>query len=316
MRAVSLFGSEVKFQQVVPEPTAGNGEVLVDVLLAGICETDLQLCNGYMRFSGIIGHEFVGVARSGSFMGKRVVGEINCSCQRCDWCHRGASNHCPSRSVIGILNRDGVFADTVAIPERNLHVVPDSVSNDFAVFAEPLAAALQIHRQVDLRKKRVAVLGDGRLGMLCAQSARLITDEVLVVGKHSMKLERFIKLGFSTQLLGELTHQPSFDVVIDCTGSPTGLETACAIVQPLGFVILKTTVAREHSMSLAPLVINEVTVVGSRCGPFAEALSALESNAIDLDGLISHRFAIDQAVEAMQTAASHEALKVVFDLSR
>lgn len=316
MRAVTLYNSLLTFQSNVAEPIPKHGEVLVDITLAGVCETDLQLCKGYMGFSGIIGHEFVGVARSGRFAGQRVVGEINCVCQECRWCRQGSGTHCPSRSVLGILNRDGVFADVVALPECNLHAVPDSVPNDQAVFTEPLAAALQIIQQVDLTQKKVVVLGDGRLGMLCAQAVRLMTGSVLVVGKHPEKIARFQKLGIPTELLSDLSREPAFDVVVDCTGSSSGLEVASSIVLPLGTIVLKTTVAGNHSMSLAKLVIDEVTVIGSRCGPFKKALVSLEAKAFDLDGLISHRFPIERFADAMQTAIDPAAFKVVFDLSK
>ncbi len=313
MRAISLQDSVVTFRDSAEEPIRRAGEVLVDVSLAGICETDLQLCKGYMGFSGILGHEFVGVAREGVYAGQRVVGEINCVCERCKWCVNGLGNHCPERTVLGILNRDGAFAETLLIPERNLHRVPDSVGNDQAVFTEPLAAALQISKQVDLAGKRVAVLGDGRLGILCAQATRLATESVVAVGKHPEKLARFQRLGIENVLLENLDQQASFDVVVDCTGSPTGLQVACRLVKPRGVVVLKTTVAGEHRMSLASLVINEVTVVGSRCGPFGEALSALEADAIDLSGMVSHRFAIEHGVEAMRIAGLPESFKVLID---
>ena len=316
MRAAFLKDSLLKFESGVSEPIAQQGEILVDILLAGICETDLQLCNGYMNFSGIIGHEFVGIARSGRFEGQRVVGEINCVCQQCRWCVEGAATHCPHRTVLGILNRDGAFADTISIPEVNLHPVPDSVSDEHAVLTEPLAAALQILQQIDLTNKKVAVLGDGRLGMLCAQAIRLKTDSILVVGKHCKKMDRFNQLNIQTCLLNDLKREPAFDVVIDCTGSPSGLEVASAVVVPLGTVVLKTTVARNHTLSLAELVINEITVIGSRCGPFKKALELLDSQCFNLDGLITHRFSIEDVSKAMQAAVDPDAFKVVFDLSR
>lgn len=311
MRSISLQQSELSFQANTPEPVPGDGEVIVDVRLAGICETDLQLCRGYMGFSGILGHEFIGVARSGRFEGQRVVGEINCTCQHCQWCMTGMGNHCPNRTVLGILNRDGAFADCLAIPESNLHAVPDSVSDDQAVFTEPLAAALQISKQVDLSQRRVVVLGDGRLGILCGKVAKLFTDDVCAIGKHEDKLQRFHQIGIETQILSDLRLGMDFDVVIDCTGSPTGLETACQLVKPRGTIVMKTTVAGNHSLSLASIVINEINLVGSRCGPFAEALNVIDSKDLGLDDLISHRFAIEEGILAMKTAASPDAFKVL-----
>ncbi len=314
MRAISLKQSELTYQASIAEPIPNVGEVLVDISLAGICETDLQLCKGYMSFSGILGHEFVGVARSGKYAGQRVVGEINCICSRCEWCLKDAGNHCPSRSVIGILGRDGAFADVLAIPEMNLHPVPDTVSDEQAVFVEPLAAALQVGRQVDLEKCSVAVLGDGRLGMLSAQATRLTADAVLVVGKHVEKLTRFERLGIPTVLLGALPQGASFDVVIDCTGSSSGLSLATQLVKPSGTIVMKTTVAGNHDVSLASIVINEINLVGSRCGPFDQALSVLDSDSVDLTGLISHRFSLAEIDDAMRAAVSPEAFKVILDM--
>ena len=311
MRSISLQQSELSFQANAPEPVPGDGEVLVDVRLAGICETDLQLCRGYMGFSGILGHEFVGVARSGRFKGQRVVGEINCTCQHCQLCLAGVGNHCPNRTVLGILKRDGAFADCLAIPECNLHTVPDSVSDDQAVFTEPLAAALQISKQVDLSNRRVVVLGDGRLGILCAKVVRLFTDDVFTIGKHEDKLQRFHQIGIKTQILNDFHQEADFDVVIDCTGSSTGLETACQLVRPRGTIVMKTTVAGNHSLSLASIVINEINLIGSRCGPFAEALNVIDSKDLVFDDLISHRFTIDEGILAMKTADSPDAFKVL-----
>jgi threonine dehydrogenase-like Zn-dependent dehydrogenase len=283
--------------------------------MAGVCETDLQLAKGYMGFQGVLGHEFVGVAESGRFAGQRVVGEINCSCHECELCRRGLANHCPNRSVIGILDHDGAFADRVFVPEVNLHAVPDHVSDEEAVFVEPLAAAFQIPAQLDLQKFRKAiVLGDGRLGNLCVQVIHRSGCPVTVVGKHAWKLELLRQAGLSTWLLSDLRPDRSCDLVVDCTGSPSGLATALQVIQPRGTLVLKTTTAAEHGPNLAAVVIDEITVLGSRCGPFGRAIEALAHREIDVRPLITGRFPLEKAEAAIAAAASGEHLKVLLTI--
>lgn len=317
MRAIVLDQQHVAVRDDHPQPTLAAGEVLVRVLRAGICETDLQLIRGYMGFRGVLGHEFVGVAESGPFQGQRVVGEINCSCWRCETCLAGRSTHCPHRSVIGILNHDGAFADFVAVPQRNLHVIPDSVPTDFAVFTEPLAAAFQIPTQVSIRREdRIIVLGDGRLGHLCAQVLARLCDRVLVIGKHVEKLAILRKLGIETCLLEDRPHERLADVVVDCTGSESGLPMALQLVRPRGTVVLKTTVVGTQTMAWAPIVIEEVTIVGSRCGPFDRALAALDRGEIQVQPLISDRFNLPDGLSALERAQSKDVLKVLLDVER
>ena len=316
MRAAHLDGSTVTLQNDYPKPEPPEGEVLVRVLRAGICETDLQLMKGYMGFCGVLGHEFVGIVESGPLAGQRVVGEINCSCWDCETCRRGLPTHCPNRTVIGILGRDGAFADYISVPQKNLHLVPDSLSTDEAVFVEPVAAAFQILRQKLVQKgDRVTVLGDGRLGNLCAQVLAWSGCEVLVVGKHKSKLGVLSDLGIQTTLLGDVTPQRDQDIVVDCTGSATGLPTALQFVRPWGTVILKTTVAGEQTLALAPIVIDEVRVIGSRCGPFPDAIAALDAGHVSVKPLISDRFPLDNAVAALQHTASQPVLKVLLDVA-
>jgi threonine dehydrogenase-like Zn-dependent dehydrogenase len=315
MRAVVLT-DEVRVQADRPEPECRDTEVLVRVTTAGICETDLQLMKGYMGFRGVLGHEFVGVALSGSLEGRRVVGEINCSCWSCETCLRGLPTHCPHRSVLGILNHDGAFADLIAVPQRNLHPVPDTLPDDIAVFTEPVAAAFQIPEQMPLtRADRIVVLGDGRLGNLCAQVLAGISDRVLIVGKHPEKLALLDALGLETALLQDLDMGRTADVVVDVTGSESGLPTALRLVRPRGTIVLKTTVAGSQTMAWAPVVIDEVTVVGSRCGPFDRALEALSRGEVDVSGLISTRFDLSRGVEALEYARRRGVLKVLLDVS-
>jgi threonine dehydrogenase-like Zn-dependent dehydrogenase len=316
MRAIVLDRDGVVACHDYPEPDLRDGEVMVDVLRAGICETDLQLVRGYMGFQGVLGHEFVGVARTGPLASRRVVGEINCSCLTCDTCRAGRPSHCPNRSVLGILNHDGAFADLIAVPQRNLHAVPDSVPTDAAVFAEPLAAAFQIPAQLTIRRQdRILVLGDGRLGNLCAQVLGAMADHVRVVGKHANKLALLQSLGISTCLLSDQPEDRSMDIVVDCTGSPTGLPTALKLVRPRGTIVLKTTVAGDQTMAWAPVVIDEVTIVGSRCGPFDQALAALEAGRVSVLPLLSGRFGLSKGVEALEYASQKSVMKVLLDVS-
>jgi threonine dehydrogenase-like Zn-dependent dehydrogenase len=315
MRALVL-DDRVVVQPSRPSPTPASGEVLVRVLCAGICETDLQLIKGYMGFRGVLGHEFVGVAESGPMAGKRVVGEINCACWACETCRRGLQTHCPNRTVIGISNHDGAFADLIAVPQRNLHVVPESLSDEIAVFTEPVAAAFQIPAQITIKTTdRIVVLGDGRLGNLCAQVLARLSDHVTVVGKHREKLSILTALGISTAMLSDPIDERAADIVVDCTGSESGLPTALGLVRPRGTIVLKTTVAGTQTLAWAPFVIDEVTLVGSRCGPFDQALRALERGTVDVRPLISERYELTQGIAALERAQAKSVLKVLLNVS-
>lgn len=313
MRAV-VFDSRLHFTPDATLRSPRGSEIAVDVLQAGICETDLQLCKGYMGFQGILGHEFVGVARSGKFAGRRVVGEINCPCHNCDTCRRGLTSHCPHRTVVGILNHDGAFADTVLIPESSLHAVPDSITTETAIFVEPLAAACRIPQQIAMDGQQVTVLGDGRLGNLCAQVLRHHGCRVRVVGKHQAKLNLLRDLGIACTLLDELCPERCSDIVVDCTGSPSGLTTALQLVRPCGTIVLKTTVAADQTLHMAPFVIDEITLLGSRCGPFTDALQLLANGAITVAPLLSARYPLEDAEIAFTHAARKDTLKVLLNI--
>jgi threonine dehydrogenase-like Zn-dependent dehydrogenase len=315
MRAIVLEDTP-RFAPDQPDPVPADGEVPVRVLCAGVCETDIQLIRGYMGFRGVLGHEFVGVAESGPYAGRRVVGEINCACRRCSTCLAGYPTHCPNRTVLGILNHDGAFADRVAVPQHNLHLVPDSLSNEIAVFTEPVAAAYQIPVQLQVgRQDRVIVLGDGRLGNLCAQVLSALSGRVLVVGKHPSKLALLAAKGIETALLADVTDSRLADIVVDCTGSPTGLPAAMRLVRPRGTIVLKTTVAGSQELAWAPFVIDEVTLVGSRCGPFDRALRGLEGGEVDVRPLLSHRFDLSSGLDALERAQAPGVLKVLLDVA-
>ena len=311
MAAIVLGDDGVRVERQRPAPAPRHGEVLVRVLGAGICATDLQLIRGYHGFRGVLGHEFVGIALGGAFEGQRVVGEINCSCWSCATCNAGRPGHCPHRTVIGILGHDGAFADLVAVPERNLHLVPETVDSDAAVFTEPLAAAFQIPAQLAISPTdRIVVVGDGRLGNLCAQVLTRAAARVVVVGKHPAKLARLEALGIETRML---TDEPprGADIVVDCTGSESGLRTALELVRPRGTIVLKTTIAGTQTVALAPVVVDEVTIVGSRCGPFDRALDALARGEVSVQPLISDRFPITDGLRALERAAEPGVLKVL-----
>ncbi len=314
MRALLLKDGKLSLQSDYPEAEVPAGSVRVRVTQAGICETDLQLVAGYMGFSGVPGHEFVGICESGAYKGRRVVGEINCVCANCDMCQRGHGNHCPHRSVIGILNHDGAFAETLVVPEANLHAVPDEMSDDLATLVEPVAAALQIPDQVQLTSDmRAIVVGDGRLGNLCAQVLKRRIEHVLVIGKHADKLQSFQSMDIATCLLDDVPSGLSASLVVDCAGSSSGLSTALSLVQPRGTVVMKTTVAGVHELSLASIVIDEITVVGSRCGPFAKAIQAIANQEFDLANFISARYALDDFEAAFEHATRKDALKVILE---
>ncbi len=314
MRAIVVDGGGVSLDTARQPPRPAAGEVMVRVLRAGICETDLQLIAGYMGFAGVLGHEFVGVAEDGPYAGLRVVGEINGNCRTCPTCLAGRPTHCPNRTTLGIAGHDGAFADYVAVPQHNLHPVPDAMPTDVAVFAEPVAAAFQIPAQIPLsRTDRVVVLGDGRLGNLCAQVLAGICDPVVVVGKHPQKLTLLAELGIETTLLEDPPEAHAADLVVDCTGSDTGLPTALGLVRPRGTIVLKTTMGGTQQMAWAPVVIDEVTIVGSRCGPFDRALEGL-AGSVSVLPMVSARFDLSRALEALEAARGPGALKVLIDV--
>lgn len=316
MLAVELQPSGLKVRRDYPWPTPRPGEVIVRVLRAGICETDIQLLRGYMGFRGVLGHEFVGVAESGRFAGRRVVAEINNACGQCPTCLQGFPNHCPHRTVTGILNHDGGFAEAVAVPEANLHAVPDHVSDDEAVFVEPLAAAFQIPLQLpDLRNQRTMILGDGRLGQLCAQVLALHGTQLTVIGKHPDKLALLQQRGIETALRADAAPDRSADIAVDCTGSPTGFEDACRWLRPRGTLVLKTTVAGQPPLSLAPIVIDELRVIGSRCGPFPAAIRALAERTVDVEPLTSARYPLAEAAAAFGQVTTQSTLKVLLNVT-
>ncbi|HLH78254.1 MAG TPA: alcohol dehydrogenase catalytic domain-containing protein [Candidatus Binataceae bacterium] len=300
-----------------PRPRPGAGESLVRVRMAGICGTDLEQIRGYMGYSGVPGHEFVGeVVESANdvLMGRRVVGEINAGCGVCQACRAGLARHCPTRTVLGILGRDGAFADYLCLPDVNLRPVPDTLSDQIAVFTEPLAAALEIFSQTTIAPSaRVAILGDGRLGAMVGLAMAAHGLNAVVGGHHKDKLERLARMGLAVE--EQLDLRPGFDVVVDCTGSAAGVARGLALVRPRGKLILKTTVASYPALDLAPVVINEVELLGSRCGEFEPALELLASGRIDPGPLIAETFALSEGLTAFELAAAPATFKVLLSVT-
>ena len=319
MRALVFDGTTAALQKQYAEPSADDGEVVIRPLRLGVCATDLEICKGYMGFEGVLGHEFVGVVESAAdglgekWVGKRVVGSINCVCGRCDMCRAGLKEHCRKRTVLGIAGRDGCFADQFVLPAVNLLEVPAAIDDDRAAFVEPLAAACQILRQLTVEgRPYITVLGDGRLGLLCAQVMTQLNATVRVVGQHPEKLALCEKWGVKHRLLEEVGLRGDQDIVVDCTGSADGLTAAMQMVRPRGKIVVKTTVAPgDGAVDLSPLVIKEISVIGSRCGPFGEAIALLAEEKVDVVSLISRRMKLDDGVDALRTAARGEVIKVL-----
>jgi len=314
-----VFERELKFTRDYPLPRPGDGEALVQVTLAGICNTDLEITRGYMDFHGILGHEFVGIVRAASdtaLLGRRVVGEINAACGTCPRCLAGMPTHCANRTVLGISGRDGSFADYLALPQANLHVVPDSIPDEQAVFVEPLAAALEVLDQVHVRPTdRVIVLGDGKLGLLVARVLRLTGCDLTVIGKHPAKLARLDALGV-TAITTERTGSRTADVVVDCTGNPSGFEMARSLVRPRGTIVLKSTFHGAPPLALTPVVVDEITIVGSRCGPFAAALRILERGLVVVADLVSGVYPLSDGLAAFARAVEPDTIKILLQPDR
>lgn len=321
MKALRFTGSALTLAEI-PKPNDPT-EALVRVTTSGICNTDLEIVRGYGGFSGTIGHEFVGVVERSDdapdLVGKRVVGEINAGCGQCEKCLSGDSRHCPTRTVVGIVGRDGAHAEFLQLPSRNLLEVPPNVSDDQAVFVEPLAAAFGITELVDIRPEAtVAVIGDGKLGLLCAMSLRLKARSVTIIGRHRSNLAIAERSGAETVLADRLpaSLNRSFDVVVEASGSASGFDVALDLVAPRGKVVLKSTFHGTTAWQASKVVVDEITIVGSRCGRFAPALALLADGKIDVSGLIEHKIGLSRGVEAMNAAAKRGALKILLDPAR
>jgi len=302
----------------VPKPVA-DGEALVRVTLSGICNTDLEIARGYAGFEGTLGHEFVGVieelsAAAGLLTpGTRVVGEINAGCGACELCRAGDPRHCANRTVLGIVGRDGAHAELLKLPVANLLPVPENIPDEQAVFTEPLAAGCGILERVSITEDtRVAVVGDGKLGLLCAQVLKTTAAAVTLIGKHENKLAIAERCGIETATVAAAENRKGlFDVVVEASGSPSGFALAVNLLHPRGVLVLKSTFHGKTEIEAAPLVVNEISVVGSRCGRFAPALELLRTGAIDVENLISEEFPLSSGVQAMRRAAEPGILKIL-----
>jgi alcohol dehydrogenase len=314
MKSVHLEAGRIELRET-PRPDRPEGYALIRLLCGGICNTDLELQRGYYGFSGVPGHEFVGEvvdADSSDLIGKRVVGEINLACNCCSMCRRGRQRHCPNRTVLGIVRHPGAFREFLTLPEGNLHVLPDSIPTEFAVFTEPLAAACEILDQVSMPcSAPVAVLGDGKLGLLVAQVLQANGYRVHQFGRHPEKLQIAARAGVTTEVRGDNLPEAEYRWVVDATGSQKGLQAAIRMVEPTGTIILKSTVHGEVPLDTAPVIVNEITLVGSRCGRFEPALELLRLGAVDVSSMISERMKLGGAPAAFEKAAQRGIMKVL-----
>lgn len=314
-----VFDGRLRLATNTPPPQLQPGEALIRPHLVGICNTDIEITRGYMGFQGVLGHEFVGTVvacEEHEWVGRRVVGEINAACRHCPTCRRGDETHCPNRTTLGIDRRDGAMAESFLLPVACLHAVPERIPDGAAVFVEPLAAALEILQQIHLAPpERVAVVGDGKLGSLIVQVMRLPGCAVTLVGHHPERWNLFERQAIACVHSESIdnTLSSSFDVVVDCTGQPAGLHTARQLVRPRGRLVLKSTFHGAAELNLSLVVVDEITLVGSRCGPFAPALRLLEGGLVETAPLISARFPLREGLAAFEAAQGR--LKVLLDMS-
>ncbi|MBO5737903.1 alcohol dehydrogenase catalytic domain-containing protein [bacterium] len=318
MKAI-VFDNELKLDNNYAKPIPQKGEALIRVTLAGICNTDYEITKGYMGYAGVLGHEFVGIVEEvndtdKSWLGKRVVAEISWGCDdpNCEWCAKKNYRHCPNRHTIGIWKKDGCMAEYITLPTNILFEVPENVTDEQAVFVEPLAAACEILEQLHIEPTaKVLVLGDGKLGLTTALTLNAHNLDVLLVGKHQNKLDIAKAQGVKTQLLNDFKPEKKYDVVVEATGSASGFETSMSLTKPRGVLVLKSTVATGKELNLAPIVIDEITVLGSRCGQFKPALRLLEQNRIDFSPFISKKYPIEKALEAFEANKLKDTLKIL-----
>ena len=324
MKAI-VFDKTLKLDTSYPKPQPKEGEALIRVTLAGICNTDYEITKGYMGYVGILGHEFVGVVEEvnsknendKAWIGKRVVSEISYGCNNpeCEWCAKKNYRHCPNRHTLGIWKKDGCFAQYMTMPLNVLFEVPKNVPDEQAVFVEPLAAACEITEQLHIEPtEKVLVLGDGKLGLTTALALNAQNLDVLLVGKHQNKLDIAQNQGVKTKLLQEFTPEKIYDVVVEATGTASGFETSMTLIKPRGTLVLKSTVATGKELNLAPIVIDEITVLGSRCGQFSPALRLLENNKINFAPLISKIYSIDDALEAFEANKQKDTIKILIKI--
>lgn len=316
MKGLWLENNQLQLRTDIPVPEPPPGEALVRVLRAGICNTDLELLRGYYPYTGILGHEFVGIVEQGPehLLNQRVVGEINAVCGHCRFCLSGQPTHCENRTVLGIVNRNGAFSEYLCLPVENLHLVPDNVPTEVATFTEPIAAALEIQQQVPLHPNhRVLVVGDGKLGQLVAQTLALTGCELLAVGRHRDKLANLETRGIKTSLAEAVT-DGYFDISVECTGNPEGFAIARRALRPRGTLVLKSTYAGNLSLDASSLVVDEITLIGSRCGPFTPALQLLATGKVDVQPLIHATYPLIEGLAAFEHAQGRGVLKILLEI--
>ena len=321
MKALWLENNQLNIREI-PQPQE-QGEALIKIKLVGVCGTDLELVKGYYPFVGIPGHEFVGEVvkvfestkpsdnQNQLLIGKRVVGEINVSCSHCEQCNNGRPTHCENRSVLGISNRNGVFAEYTTLPVENIHIIPDDIPDEMAVFTEPLAAALEIQQQIQIRPTdRVLLIGAGRLGQLIAQTVQLTGANLRVLARHQRQKDLLINRGIN--LIDEMEIFPwRWDVIIEATGSPIGFEIARKAVRPRGTIVLKSTYKGAITLNLSSIVVDEIILVGSRCGPFPPAIRLMQQKKVDPSVLIASQFPLSEGIKAFNKASETGILKVL-----
>ena len=316
MLAIWLQNEELSVRDDLPVPDPSPEESLVRVIRAGICNTDLELTRGYYPFAGVLGHEFVGIVEKGSdeLLGERVVGEINVACNECSHCRQERKTHCSNRTVLGIMNRDGAFAEYLKLPSVNLHVLPAEISTDAGTFVEPLAAALQIQEQLSIESfHRVLLVGAGKLGQLVAQTLAMTGCDLCVFDRNTAKLSLLDRMGIETVLAPDTPDGP-FDIAVDCTGNAEGFAIARRALRPRGTLVLKSTYSGVLSVDASALVVDEINILGSRCGPFERAMHMLSERQVEVDSLIHASYSMNDGLDAFETAKQHASLKVLLTM--
>lgn len=315
-----VYDEDLKLVKDYPNPVLGENEVLIKTIMAGICNTDYEITQGYMGYKGVIGHEFVGrVVDVGckvdkNLINKRVVGEINCACEECDMCHKNLQRHCPNRSTLGIYKKNGCFSEYFTLPWQNVIEISSNVDDITATFTEPLAAAMEILEQVHIKPdSKVAILGDGKLGLCISLVFSAMNINYIHIGKHKEKLQITKDLGNKVMMLDEISEKDkkSFDVVIEATGSTGGFNTSASLVKPRGILVLKSTIAAKEGLNLAGIVVDEITIVGSRCGQFKPILKILEKQKINVKPLVSAIYNVDDFEEAFKKNSQKNVIKVL-----
>ncbi|MBR3604586.1 MAG: alcohol dehydrogenase catalytic domain-containing protein [Candidatus Gastranaerophilales bacterium] len=315
-----VFDNELKLDNNYPMPKVKDDEVLIKTSMVGICNTDYEITKGYMGYKGVLGHEFVGVIENvGSnvdknLIGKRVVGEINCACNNCSYCHQNLQRHCPNRQTLGIWQKDGCFSEYFTLPKENVIVISENIDDITATFTEPLAAAYEILEQIHIQPTdKVAILGDGKLGLSISLVFSAMNIDFVHIGKHKEKLAISKNLGAKTMLLNEIADKDkkSFDVVIEATGSTGGFETSASLVKPRGTLVLKSTIVAREGLNLASIVVDEIKIQGSRCGQFKPIVKLLENKKIDVSPLVSGIYDVDDFKQAFEKNSQKGTLKVL-----